>query len=107
MVRCSGRGDRADGGAERFLMKRLFNVYLRSRIDDYTGDPSMALHYEDFVGSTWAASAAQAVNNVRFRNGDKHNRIYESWGTAFYLAIPAGEDKPELHENFIRWADTH
>lgn len=88
-------------------MKRLFHVYLRQRVDDYTGDPEMAIRYEDFVGSTWAVSAAQAANNVRFRNGDKCNRMYANWGEAHYHAIPAGEDKPELHENFIRWTDFH
>lgn len=87
--------------------KRRFNVYLRQMIRDYTGDPDLAIHYEDFVGGTWAVSAAQAVNNVRFRRGDKYSFIVTDYGEAEYYAIPEDEDDPSRHEKTISFAKTH
>ena len=88
-------------------MKQQYNVYLRQTVEDCTNNPSMAIRYEDFVGRTWAVSAAQAANNVRFRNGDKRNKVFTGWGTAQYHAILATEDKDELHKKYIKWAETH
>ena len=88
-------------------MRRQYNVYIRQRVDDYTEDPEMALHYEDFVGKTWAVSAAQAANNVRFRNGDKYNCMLLDSGAIWYYAVAVGDDRPELHQNYKSWVKTH
>lgn len=76
--------------------KQKYNVYLRRIGTDVydCGD----LRY--FVGSTYAVSDKQAVNNVRFRNDGKMPNCvtiddYAEEGTAFieYIAIPTEQEK--------------
>lgn len=87
--------------------KRKYNVYIRQQVRDYTGDPNLAINYEDFVGASWAVSAAQAANNVRFRRGETFNYLSTDYGEAYYHAIPADEDYPDLHEGFYSYGKTH
>lgn len=88
-------------------MKKQYNVYIRQYVEDYTDDPALAINYEEFVGVTWAVSAAQAANNVRFRNGDKYNHEYTDHGQIYYYAIQTAEDNPQMHTGFLRWSDYH
>lgn len=87
--------------------KRVYNVYLRQIIDDWSGDPALAIKYESFIGRTMAVSAAQAANNVRFRRGESYNYISDRYGEAFYYAVADEDDVPELHANFNDWEKTH
>lgn len=63
--------------------KKHYAIYLASRVFDCEDDARCEITRRDFVGETWAYSEAQAVNNVRFRNGDKHSYYcddkMESW----------------------------
>lgn len=87
--------------------KRKYNVYIRQVVNDYTGDPDLAIKYECFVGATWAVSAAQAANNVRFRRGEKFDHVATRTGEAYYHAIAEEDDVPDLHEGFLDWDKTH
>lgn len=87
--------------------KRNYNVYIRQVVDDYTGDPDLAIKYEDFIGTSWAVSAAQAANNVRFRRGERFNFAVTEHSKAYYYAIPVDEDYEDLHAGFYSWDRTH
>lgn len=87
--------------------KRKYNVYLRQVVFDSTGDPDKAIHYEDFMSSTWAVSPEKAACNVRFRNGDKYDYMVFDFGEAYYWAVDAEYDTPDQHKGFVSFVKTH
>lgn len=84
--------------------KRRYHVYLRQTVYDSQG---AEIQYEDYISATWAVSPEKAASNVRYRNGDKYNYMVYDFGEAYYYAIDAEYDKPELHKGFISYAKTH
>ena len=66
--------------------KHKYRVYLCAHIYDCAGDINCEINHREFVGETWAVSAAQAETNVRYRNGDKFNFDADEHGEYWYEA---------------------
>lgn len=86
--------------------RHKYNVYVREEIS-WNPDRDFEPYYEkreQFVGSTWAASEAQAINNVRVREFGATHPTY--WGDAcdmvYLVAIRIDNDSPMIHDKFLR-----
>lgn len=66
--------------------KKKYNVYLIRHVFDYMDDPNCEIWHKDFAGSTFATSAKQAENNVRYRNGDKSAYYADEYCEMWYEA---------------------
>ena len=82
--------------ARELRPKRKYNVYLRTRMYGPFGEA--IADFEDFVGSTIATSATKAVNNVRFRRGERSNSMYDDGYEVWYRAVAEDEDDPSRHK---------
>lgn len=87
--------------------KHKYNVYVR-QIQTFDPDfdltPYPQQRYEYRLGSTWAVSEKQAINNVRAREyGATHANEWGDMRDMLYLvAFRVDEDSPAIHDKFLR-----